>query len=366
MTQICFNGGLLGFSGYENTNRLYVCGLIESGVDVKVVEQADDIEFFLQFLDKDKADMLRDAILKPIANDYIYFSRGVIDCFKSYPHAVKTFASTVWEVSPCPYHWVDAMNNIPADGIVVPSTFNKHMIEGKVNKPIHLLREGLDSSVYARVNPNKPDGTFNFLSVFQWLPRKGYDCLLEAYFREFNEHDDVSLVIKTSSLNYGVVPSSAILGYIAHIKRKYKKDLPVYITTTNITYDEILELYSNCHAFVLPTRAEGYARPVLEAMTSNLPVIVTGYGGQLDFANNDNAYLIDYQLSPVPPQWYSGDFQSYQVWAEPNIAHLQYLMRHVYENRTEAQEKARKAKEMTLQYDYRLIAQDLKNILFNG
>jgi glycosyltransferase involved in cell wall biosynthesis len=197
------------------------------------------------------------------------------------------------------------------------------------------------------------------------LPRKAYDVLLEAYFKEFQDHEDVALVIKTSSLNYEVIPSSKILGDIVNVKRRFSKELPVYVLPTNIKYNEILELYSECHAYVSPSRAEGYNRPALEAMASNLPLITTGWGGQTDFANHDNAYLIDYELTSVPRQWYTGDFQPHQKWAEPSVEHLQSLMRRVYENRQEAKDKADKAKNMTDEYDYRLIAKDLENILFS-
>lgn len=365
MTQIVFRGSCLGFSGYDNTNLLYVIGMIENGLNVKLVEQLDDREFYFQFIRKDWIEMLKDAMDKPMEDEYIYFNRTTLDCFKQYPNAIKTYVSTVWEVDPVPEYFIDAFNNINANGIIVPSQFNKGMIDGKVNKPIHIVREGLNLSLYQKNEDKKPEGTFKFLSVFQWLPRKGYDVLLEAYFREFQNHDDVALVIKTSSLNYDVVPSSKILSDVASVKRRFGKDLPVYILPTHITYEEILNLYNECHSYVCASRAEGYCRPALEAMASNLSLIITGWGGQTEFANHDNAYLLDYDLTSVPRQWYSGDFQPHQVWAEPKVEHLQSLMRRVYENREEANEKVRKAKQLTNEYDYRLIAKDLERVLFS-
>ncbi|HJR49052.1 MAG TPA: glycosyltransferase [Nitrososphaeraceae archaeon] len=366
MTQVVFRGSCLGFSGYDNTNLLYVIGMIENGVDVKLVEQLDNRDFYFQFIRKDWVELLIEAMDKPMADEYIYITRTTLDCFKPYPNAIKTYVSTVWEVDPLPDYWLEGFKNIEADGIIVPSEFNRSMIDGKTGKPIYLIREGLDLSQYNNIREEKPEGTFNFLSIFQWLPRKGYDVLLEAYFKEFQDNDDVALVIKTSSLNYGVIPSSQILSNVASIKRKFGKNLPVYILPTHTTYEEILDLYNECHSFVLPTRAEGYCRPALEAMASNLPLIITGWGGQTDFANHDNAYLLDYNLSSVPRQWYSGDFQPYQVWAEPSVEHLQSQMRRVYENRVEAKEKAKKAKQLTLEYDYRLIAKELENVLFSN
>lgn len=365
LTNVVMRGDVLSFSGYANTNRLYALGLIRNGVDLKIVEQYEDKEFFLQFMNKEDADLLRHAIDKPMPDNYIYFNRTTVDAFKNYPNAIKTFHASVWEVSPCPEHWETVMRDIPADGIIVPSEFNRRMINGKINKPVYLLREGLDLSLYDSMPKEKPEGTFKFLSVFQWLPRKGYDILLESFFKEFHDHEDVALVIKTSSLNYEVIPSSKILSDISNVKKRFGKKLPVYVLPTHITYEEILQLYGECHSYITSSRAEGYCRPALEAMASNLPLIITGWGGQTDFANNDNAYLIDYELTSVPQQWYTGDFQPYQKWAEPSVDHLRQLMRRVYENREEAKNKADKAKQLTNEYDYRLIAKDLENILFS-
>lgn len=366
MTSVVMRGDVLSTSGYANTNRLYALGLIRNGIDVKIVEQHEDKENYLINFNKDDADLLREAIDKPIPEKYIYFNRTTVDSFKPYPNAIKTFISSVWEVDPIPSHWLQILQEIDADGIIVPSEFNKRMIYGKINKPIHIIREGVDLSLFKdmKVKENNNE-TFKFLSIFQWLPRKGYDVLLEAYFKEFNENDNVALVIKTSSLNYSVIPSSQILGSISHIKRKFKKNIPVYVLPTSVKYNKILDLYRECDAYVQPSRAEGYCRPLLEAMASGLPAIATGWGGQTDFANNNNAYLLDYDLVPVDKQWYTGDFQPDQVWGNPSVEHLQRLMREVYENRDVAKHKAKLAKQLTMEYDYKKIAKDLANVLFN-
>lgn len=365
MISVVMRGDVLSTSGYANTNRLYALGLIRNGVDLKIVEQFENIEYYLQFFKEHDANLLRTAINKPMPDKYIYFNRTTLDCFKPYPNAIKTFVSTVWEVNPLPDYWLEILKNIKADGIIVPSTFNSQMIKDKIDKPIYIVREGLDLDDFKETSVNNKNEPFKFFSLFQWIPRKAYDSLLQSYFNEFNENDNVSLIIKTSSLNYNVIPSSQILSSITSVKKRFGKKLPVYVNTTGIKYNEVIELYNESNAFVIPSRAEGYCRPLLEAMASNLPVITTNYGGQTDFVNNENGYLIDYDLTNIPQQWYSGDFQPHQVWAEPKVEHLQKLMRHVYENYNEAKEKAKIAKQMTEQYDYRIIAKDLENILFS-
>lgn len=58
-------------------------------------------------------------------------------------------------------------------------------------------------------------------------------------------------------------------------------------------------LYRSADAFVLPTRGEAWCRPVMEAMLMELPVIVTKWGGHMEYVRPRNAYLLDYQLKNI-------------------------------------------------------------------
>ena len=69
--------------------------------------------------------------------------------------------------------------------------------------------------------------------------------------------------------------------------------------------------------------------PCLEAMACSLPVITTNYGGQTDFVNNENGWLVDYEYKLVT--WdvsYEGS-----SWAVPDIGKLRLVMREAYTQR---------------------------------
>jgi glycosyltransferase involved in cell wall biosynthesis len=88
-------------------------------------------------------------------------------------------------------------------------------------------------------------------------------------------------------------------------------------------------LYNAANAFVLPTRGEGWGRPVVEAMAMELPVIVTNWSDPTEYLTVDNGYLLDVdRLTEVR----EGPFKGH-LCAEPSVDHLRALMRHVVGDR---------------------------------
>jgi tetratricopeptide (TPR) repeat protein len=78
----------------------------------------------------------------------------------------------------------------------------------------------------------------------------------------------------------------------------------------------------------------------MEAMAMGLPTIATRWSGNLEFMNDDNSYLIGYELVDAPgDSWRRG-----QRWAQPSIRDLRRAMRRVYEHRREAATTGRRAR----------------------
>jgi len=80
------------------------------------------------------------------------------------------------------------------------------------------------------------------------------------------------------------------------------------------------------------------------------PVIMTGYGGQLDYLSSSRSYLVRYAQVPVA---YHPDWSSYtedQHWAEPDLADACRWMRHVFENRAEGRSHGQKSREHVMRH----------------
>jgi tetratricopeptide (TPR) repeat protein len=72
------------------------------------------------------------------------------------------------------------------------------------------------------------------------------------------------------------------------------KDSPeIEYITEFLTPKELAELYSTCDVLVHPYRGEGFGMPILEAMATGLPVMVTNGGACLDFCNHNNSILLN-------------------------------------------------------------------------
>ena len=74
-------------------------------------------------------------------------------------------------------------------------------------------------------------------------------------------------------------------------------------------------------------RSEGFGRGIAEALLLEKPVIVTGYSGNMDFTNPQNACLVDYQLVDVGPDEYP--HAAGQRWADPDLEQAAEYMRRV-------------------------------------
>jgi glycosyltransferase involved in cell wall biosynthesis/tetratricopeptide (TPR) repeat protein len=248
------------------------------------------------------------------------------------------------------------------DEVWVPSRFNlETFAKGGVNKhKLRLLPGGVDTGTYRPDVPAwelKPKRSFNFLSVFDWHLLKGYDVLLGAYLREFTSDDDVGLILNVGGSLTDTCEVEAQITYF--IERKIgipmEKCAAIILLNGATPQSEIAGLYAAADAFVLPSRGEGCGRSYLEAMACRLPVIATNWGGQLDFLNGEDSYLIESQLTPVPSnveiEYYRG-----QRWAEPSIEHLRQLMREVYSHPDEGLKKAERVREDVLHsYDWTVV-----------
>jgi len=269
----------------------------------------------------------------------------------------------VFETTHLPKIWVPKASIM--DEIWTSSTFCKKIFQNDgIDKPIRVVPHGINPDIFnPQVQPLKIKGLegFVFLTVISGnIYRKGLDLLLDAYLEEFNKADNVSLIIKTTKQHV------ARYQVMREIVKRTKNDSPkIFLLDRYLTQEQMARLYIAANCFVCPTRGEAWQIPAMEALSCEIPVITTNWGGHLDYLNHYNSYLIAIEeLEPTQKhgvRWYD---PAYMKWAKPLVTHLKGLMSYVTLNYEEAKRKAIKGRKLILEkYTWKHVAGQIIDIL---
>jgi len=249
-----------------------------------------------------------------------------------------------WEYGSLPVEWVQQVNEL-ADEVWAPSTFvrNLYLQSGVAPNRVHVIPNGVDTELFSPEAPPlqiRSRKKFRFLFVGGTIARKGIDLLLQAYVQSFSAEDEVVLVIK--DMGVGSIYQGQSLGdRIRQIQQDPRAPEIVYLDQ-DLSARDITALYTACHCLVHPYRGEGFALPVLEAMSCGLPVIVTAGGATDDFVDDSVGYRISAKKQVFGNREISGMKTMGDLWMlEPDSQELADALAHVFRHREEAQEKGR-------------------------
>ena len=208
-------------------------------------------------------------------------------------------------------------------------------------------------------------------TVYAWNDRKGWDRLLKAYWAEFSAADDVCLVLRTfpkhrNDANFD--PDAS--GEWVHMKLTgaasewFGKDLSqlakVHVIATHLSERDLPRLYKAADAFALPSRGEGWGRPIVEAMAMGMPTVITDWGAPTDFANVSNAWPAAVEglscVNSEPRRGNPAGVYAGHRWAEASIPSLREILRKLFENADPEISKRAAAARRTMQaYGYAAI-----------
>jgi hypothetical protein len=157
-------------------------------------------------------------------------------------------------------------------------------VPGLVAKAVHhpvLVPDVLETNPAAplltEVAAHRDAGDYVFYTIGEFSGRKGIDILIRSYLKAFTNDDAVVLVIKT----HGSVGEDVARHYIdRHATHTSPKILLDY---TRWSDDDIHRLHELGDTFVTFTRSEGHGLGACHAALHGKHVIMTAYGGQLDY-----------------------------------------------------------------------------------
>ncbi|MGB9737379.1 MAG: glycosyl transferase [Chloroflexus aggregans] len=313
-------------TGYATSSREFVRELDRRGVDVRLA-----CIFGTDYTEPPTRDPRLDQLRnrpKDTSLPQVVYSQG--DAFIKNSGRYR-IGFTMLESDTLPADWVYQANQM--DEVWVPSHFTRDVFMASgVRRPIHVIPLGFNPNYFhPHIQENKPANVFVFLSIFEWIERKAPELLLQAYVSEFTRSDDVVLVLKVFNHD----PHFNVQQRIHELTNRSHAPRIVVLLNQEIAEHQMGGLYRSADCFVLPTRGEGWGMPILEAMACGLPVIATDWGAQREFFNDQLGYPLRVrQLIPAVARspYYAGS-----RWADPDIDHLRYLMRYIYEHPAEAQ-----------------------------
>jgi len=327
-------------SGYADEARQFVLGLDKLGLKLQVspIHWSDKIA---KLSPQDEAGLKRLVNNRQIQNDparKISVFHIFPPNFQRVPHAHYHIGRTMFETDRIPENWVVPCNQM--DEIWVPSDFNIESFTkaGVAREKLVKIQGGIDLSQYSsHIKPMEIAGAgkINFLSIFDWSYRKGWDVLLRSFLKTFKGNKDICLILKVwSTLGVTITQiKDQIRSFVR--QEELAEEIPdnILFVTENLSHQELISLYKTADAFVLPTRGEGWGRPFMEAMALGVPVVGTNWSGQTEFMNNDNAYLINCKVKDVADNaWREIPTFKGHRWAEPSEQHLCEILKDITEN----------------------------------
>jgi len=157
------------------------------------------------------------------------------------------------------------------------------------------------------------DDRFTFLFSFDVLSvprRKNPDGLIAAYLRAFPQDTGTTrLVLKT--MNGASEPEMVQRWWHLGGGRS-----DIEIRDEDLSATARLELVASADCYVSLHRSEGLGLTMAEAMSQHVPVIATGYGGNLDFMDESSALLVPYSMVDVGP---GCPYPERGRWADPDV-----------------------------------------------
>ena len=232
----------------------------------------------------------------------------------------------------------------------------------KIEKKIVIIPHGHDPESFYQDDMVGKSEVFTFIANKGWSQgendRGGMQYILKAFNEEFTDKDNVQLKCKINAV-YNP-PEWNIQTEMDKLKLDRKGKAPIFTTHDNLNDKGLRDFYNQGDVFVSMSMAEAFNLPVLEAMACGLPAIISGYGGQTDFSDNSNGWIVNkgeygyFSKEPIYEE---------TKWFKPSISAIRTTLREVYTNRQSVKKKRVKALKMAQTMTWNSSARKLKQII---
>ena len=367
---------LLEASGYGNSAQSYIRALSEYGVNVSwhpLVWQIDSYKPLpaehLMVLAM-ATPGIDSRIVQLIGNDIDYQTVIVHTVPEYWPDLVEkdkvNLGYTAWETDTMPDHWQPLLPVM--DKVLVPSSFTKKSFNKTLpNLPVDVVPHVVEIPVVMdqqdcdmfKKKWQIDDAHFVFYSINTWTTRKNLILLLHAFLLSFTDEDPVTLLIKTSVM--GVAGSKSrnqqpVQQLLQSILSNYDDPANVILIDDVLSDSEMTMIHQIGDVYTSLTYGEGWGMGAAQAAALGNPVIMTAWGGQLDFLPPDTPGLVDFGLVSVQDKLGERSFQSTQQWAQADASDAMDKLVDAFENFEKYKQHANFTRETMQRFDSKNVA----------
>jgi glycosyltransferase involved in cell wall biosynthesis len=219
------------------------------------------------------------------------------------------------EVPHIPDNWAHQMEYF--DEIWTSSSFCANAFSRSaripVNKiPLHIEARDITKRIASRIAGGN-EFNFNFLTIFNVYSdaeRKNALFTIRAFLNAYEKNKNIRLIVKVSNLEHDPI----LVDKLSAIRQQHKN---IEIIDGYVETEKVQALYEKADAYVSLHRAEGFGLTISDAMSRGIPVITTGYSGNMEFCQPDDTRLVSYSLRTVGHERLR--YRSDDVWAEPDM-----------------------------------------------
>jgi glycosyltransferase involved in cell wall biosynthesis len=165
------------------------------------------------------------------------------------------------------------------------------------------------------------------------LERKNPEAVAAAYVKAFQgtrHAARVSLTLKVGGMRRG--ETTARIERLLH--RTASAGLDIRLDDRHLARDDMLALIAGADCYVSLHHAEGFGYTMAEAMAYGVPVVASGYSGNLEYMTAENSYLVPCKETFVRNP--DGPFQRGSIWGEPDIDAAAAMLRGIAEKPADA------------------------------
>ena len=331
-------GSWTATTGLAEAARRTVAAMLDAGIEVAL----DDIDFGPpRRPDRLPSHFLSLPAGRPYEMDICFLNIneiGVVtdEQLRGFGGARRLIAHWYWELPAVPVSFARQVARV--DEIWVASRFVAEVLGALTAVPVVMMPPPVEPSPdpsLSRRDFHLPAGVCLFLfsfDAYSTLARKNPWDVIRAFRKAFDTTErgrDVRLVMKTQNLAGLPEADGQLRAELAAVNGILIED--------ELSSREMASLVSSADVYISLHRSEGFGLGMAESMALGVPVVATGYSGNMDFMTALNSWPIPYSIVEVDEaelRFNPGAVSVYapgSQWAAPNLAEAARAMRILYE-----------------------------------